>query len=399
MFWKRCIPLIAMACTAPPDQASFEEDPVGQWLSGDLHVHSTGASNDTHGDSWPEAIAAHARALGLFFVVLTDHSNSTGSDPTTTDEDPALFNQGPEFVTRDAAAQWSEDEKFLMVSGNEISPRAATDTPTGHVGCLPMEPETLDIDTPFIDRPRGAVRGGDALQQALDRNCFAVINHPYSAAPWVAYDWSAYGYHGIEIFNGGGGGLDLFDLASRDAWRCDLLQGRQVTPIAASDNHRIHQEAPGTLLDPALGWPGTSVFATEPTWPAIIEGLLAGKVSLHDGDSRLYLDSYDKRKARATGHHILYLRLRGELDIHAQPAQLQLTRAHHCSDTRPDASQAPHVEESTLLSQEIQPGDSFDITIEISPESGVYTAILLPGYPSRLEGVRYAALSKAIPVP
>src|SRR5690606_15787840 len=67
----------------------------GQWWAGDFHVHATGASNDTGGDSLPEDIAMVAQQRGLDFVVLTDHSNSTGSDPSTTDEDPLLFNMGP----------------------------------------------------------------------------------------------------------------------------------------------------------------------------------------------------------------------------------------------------------------------------------------------------------------
>ena len=34
----------------------------------------------------------------------------------------------------------------------------------------------------FIDRPRGEVTGGQALAQALDRGCFAVVNHPWQPA-------------------------------------------------------------------------------------------------------------------------------------------------------------------------------------------------------------------------
>jgi len=89
------------------DPAGFERPPAGEWLLGDLHVHATGASNDTGGDSHPAAIAQRAKEMGLDFVVLTDHSNSTGSDPSTTDEDPILFNQGPEFVFWDEAAALS----------------------------------------------------------------------------------------------------------------------------------------------------------------------------------------------------------------------------------------------------------------------------------------------------
>src|SRR5690625_3732232 len=106
----------------PPVPEAWADDPQGEWLPGDLHVHSTDASNDTGGDSTPEAIAQEAQELGLFFVVMTDHSNSTGSDTTTTDEDPELFNQGPEFVHWDKAKELSIAHEFILVSGNEISP-------------------------------------------------------------------------------------------------------------------------------------------------------------------------------------------------------------------------------------------------------------------------------------
>ena len=90
------------------DEQGYEVPAPGEWLEGDFHVHSTGASNDTGGESWPEVIAAKAKEQGLFFVVLTDHSNSTGSDVSTTDEDPALFNMGPEFMYWERAAELSK---------------------------------------------------------------------------------------------------------------------------------------------------------------------------------------------------------------------------------------------------------------------------------------------------
>ena len=59
------------------------------------------------------------------------------------------------------------------------------------------------------------------------------------------------------------------DDQGRDAWRCDLLQGESITPIAASDNHRVFTEEPGLPLHPALGSPRTSVFASAGDWPSI----------------------------------------------------------------------------------------------------------------------------------
>jgi len=383
------------------DDAGYETDPPGAWFEGDLHVHATGASNDTGrsgqpGNSFPENIAAVARERGLDFVVLTDHSNSTGSDPSTTFEDPALFNMGPEFPYWDTAAALSEPGVFLMVDGNELSPRHPTDfVRTGHVGCIPPDLESFPLGGAFVDRPMGTVDLADTLAQARARGCFTVLNHPYGAV-WTSADWSSFDYDAMEVWNGGlGFGWTVFDVAAHAAWRCDLLAGRPVTPLATSDNHRVFIPEPGSLGDPALGWPRTAVFARELAWPAIVEGLRAGRVALHGGESRLYLDGYDADRLRAEGPDLRRLRLRGRLDPDALPARLRLTRAVGCDDPRPGTGD-PVVLEDVLLNREVAPGTGFDLEVAVAGEPGVYTATLIPA--PVLGAIYRTALSRALVV-
>jgi len=377
------------------DEAGFEIRRQGAWYGGDFHVHSTGASNDTGGDSFPQDIAKKAQSMGLQFVVLTDHSNSTGSDVTTTDEDPALFNLGPEFPTWMEAFTLSEYGVFWMVSGNEVSPVAEGDPPgdpTGHIGCIPMTLGQFDKESPFVDRPKGQVTGGDALNQALERGCFTVLNHPYALLPWIAYDWTGEGYHGIEVWNGSGNGFDENDFHSYNAWRCDLQAGSNVSPIGASDNHRIHQEAPGDLLNPALGWPTTLVWSEEPTWEGIMEGLKAGDVSIYEGESRLFLDAFDDEKRRAKGSDIRILRTVGALDIHGAPALLRIRRLTDCIwDKSP--SSPPEVLEEIIAEFPVEPGETFSHVVTVKGEPGVYSATLLSEDPPPLLGIHYGALS------
>lgn len=378
---------------------TWEDDPTGEWLSGDLHVHSTDASNDTGGDSTPEAIAQKAQELGLFFVVMTDHSNSTGSDTTTTDEDPDLFNQGPEFVHWDKAKELSIPDEFILVSGNEISPVDVDEKdPRGHIGCIPRTlSDDFDTDSPFIDRPRGVVSSADAIQQALDRGCFTILNHPYAVTPWIASDWTSFDYEAMEVWNGGANSLDLFDTYGWDAFRCDLLAGRKVTPVAASDNHRVYHE--GGLLDPPLGRPKTSVFATERTWDAIIEGLDAGLVAMGEGDSIVKIDMYDAEGRRTEGEDARYIRVRGALDAQSRKkATLRVTRATSCVDLRPSTTEYPKVSEERLLSETIEPGHTFEFVIPIEAEAGVYTATLLTGKPTPIGGAFWSAMSRAITI-
>jgi len=377
--------LILLGCT---DSNDFTEDPPGQWRTGDLHVHATGASNDTGGDSTPSAIKTVAIQRGLDFVVLTDHSNSTGSDPSTREEDPVLFNQGPEFVYWNEAARLSQAGTFLMVSGNELSPVAdPPNEPRGHIGCLPGSLQAFDTDSAFIDRPKDLVTGGDALRQARERGCFTVINHPFGQVAWIRYDWTDLNYDALEVFNGGLG-FDNSDLEAYNAWRCDLLQGKNVTAIAGSDNHRVNIEAPGNYLDAALGYPSTSVFVQQEGWQGILQGLRAGAVVLHEGDSWLQLDTYDAQRAPAEGASIRWLRLRGRLDARAGVATLRVRRATSCEDPRPQ-SQPPTVTETMLFERAVRGGFEFDEAVAIDGQSGVYSATLL------VDDGRYCALSSA----
>jgi hypothetical protein len=382
------------------DDQGFEFEPERIWLSGDLHVHATGASNDTGGNSTPANIKTTAVERGLDFVVLTDHSNSTGSDPSTREEDPELYNQGPEFVYWDRAAELSEAGEFLMVSGNEISPVESLDSPDeprGHVGCIPRDLDDFDTDSSFTDRPPGDVTGGSGLEQANERGCFSILNHPYSSfAPHIAYDWTNYNYDAMEVWNGTAF-LESDDMKGYDAWRCDLLQGRMVTPVGASDNHRINIALPGELTNPALGQPQTAVHAESFEWPDIIAALDEGRVTIFEGESRLYLDAYDDDKRLAEGADITQLRLRGTLDGEAsQAATLLLRRAVSCDDPRPENATAPDIEEEIVEEWTIEPGDSFDEVVEVPGDSGVYTATLFTRKPEFLSAARHSAMSRAI---
>lgn len=388
------------ACSNESKEPTFAEDPPGEWLSGDLHVHATGASNDTGGDSHPDVIADKARELGLYFVVLTDHSNSTGSDPHTLEEDPELFNQGPEFPWWDLAKELSVENEFILVSGNEISPVDVDEQdPRGHVGCIPRTlSDDFDTDSPFIDRPRGVITSGNAIQQALDRGCFAILNHPYTIVKHINADWTSFDYEGIEVWSGGANSLDSFDMYGWDAWRCDLLAGRKVTPIAASDNHRIHHK--GDALNPPLGRPYTSVFSVDRTWESIIDGLDAGMVALMEGDSQVLLNTYDADGAHAEDSSARYIRARGHLDVRARRgATLRVTRATACDDPRPRTDAYPKVDEDLLFEMRIEGGEDFDHSIEIPGDSGVYTATLFTARPRPLGESFWSAMSRGIVIP
>lgn len=265
----------------------------GRWYLGDFHVHATGASNDAGSESTPERIKEVMQSLGMDFVVLTDHSNSTGSDPSTLDEDPDLFNQGPEFPYWEKAAELS-DETFLMIDGNEMSPTAdgVGNFPVGHLGCYPRDLDNFDPNVVFIDRPRGQITGENTINQARDAGCYITLNHPFGPVSWIAFDWTSFEYDAVEIYNGGLG-WDGSDQAALDSYLCDISQGRRVTALAGSDNHRINVEFPGNATNPSPGSPQIYVWAQELQWSQIIESLDRGHVTVSDTNRPIEMDAYD----------------------------------------------------------------------------------------------------------
>lgn len=385
--------MLDMTTEEPPPTFS-ERTRSGRWLAGDFHVHATGASNDTGGDSTPERIKEVGIARGLDFVVLTDHSNSTGSDPTTRDEDPALFNMGSEFPYWDVAAMLS-DADFLMVDGNEISPVTEDERgPTGHLGCYPRQLDTFMHETlVFTDRPRGSVDGANVIGQASQAGCFVTLNHPFGPASWISFDWSARrGWDAVEVWNGGGG-FDSFDKQAIDAWACDLSQGIVTTAVGGSDNHRVNIEQPGTLLDPPLAQPTTYVWADALDWTEIVAGLDARRVTITDTGTPVELDAYgaDGNWQGMIGDTLmpgqdLWLRVRGSISATPPTGDLDKARTLEiwrvvpgaCDDRRAQNERtSPEPNMERVGEWTIEQGDSFDEAVRVSVQPGeAYFALL-----------------------
>ena len=311
---------------------------------------------------------------------MTDHSNSTGSDTTTTDEDPALFNMGPEFPYWDALAGLS-DETFLFVDGNEMSPIAEGERPnepTGHIGCYPRDLSTFDPNVAFTDRPRGAVDGAGTIQQAKDAGCFVTLNHPFGPAPWISFDWTTREYEAVEIFNGSAG-WDTFDHQAMLGYICDAALGTPKTALGGSDNHRVNIEPPGSVTNPPLGSPTTYVFADGLTWPGIINGLDNAWTSVSDTGTPLELDVFDAQGDwlgmpgdRVSSADVAWLRVRGELANTEEKRFLYVLEIapDSCNDTRVrNRIEIPEPTWNAVLEEELATGP-FEYRLEFSAKAG-----------------------------
>lgn len=325
------------SCCPLPSQEN-----AARWYAGDFHVHSSVGSNDTRYPdgalrSLPETIRDVARQRGLSFVVVTDHSNSAGSKVDTLVECEHLWNRGPEFPLWHVAAALSSPD-FLMIDGSEISPVSTLDrrlcpdcstigtgalTPVGHIGCVPLDLSTFELGGAFTDRPPGRVTGGQSVAECKLRGGLAIVNHPfYRSTPWIDYDWTSYQYDAIEVFNGSVG-YSSFDVQAYDAYLCDRLAGRDVVAVGGSDNHRTplaYEDPIGVEAGPPLGLPVTSILAARLDWPSIVEGLLAGRIVIHEIGTFVEIEARSREDTllavvggRVAGtHEPMAIRLRGK---------------------------------------------------------------------------------------
>jgi hypothetical protein len=341
----------------------------GAWVGSDLHVHTSLGSNDTDGLSFAADHAAVAVERGLSLIVLTDHSNCTGSMDCPGGDVEDCPNQGPEWVGVEAAAAASDATLAVRV-GLEASPRDDQTDPVGHVNCLPRAGGALtDFGFALVDRPMGAVAGGAAVRWCWEAGGLPSVNHPFGPTSWVAYDWSGADYAAMEVFNGGAW-FDQGDADAVAAWVCDLDAGRAVVPLGGSDTHAATTPSPpATWLDSALGWPTTWLWSEGDDGDAHLAALEAGRTVVGDPATRLDLQVRvaggpsvgpgDALRVLAGRPVELRLRARTTADADLRLELLDLYGA--ClDDPRWDLGAAPTVAPEVLAAFDLVPGVALD---------------------------------------
>lgn len=237
--------------TSPPPRAAAA--PVGEWLAGDLHVHSDHSSDGSftrqgfgsYGNVSVADQIAQATRMGLDWLPITDHRT---------------FDQH-------YSPQWTSDS-LLLIEGEEAN---------GGPHCtVHGAVDTLVQGADFPDTPRLRV-----LQQSVwaarGQNAVWIVAHPDDGHLDDAGDpndnASAVGLHLIETWNRASHPdveLDYAETRWNRGWRFGLA--------GASDNH--FREL-WSIAGP--GSPTTWVFAAAPTRRGVLEGLRAGRTTLSAG--------------------------------------------------------------------------------------------------------------------
>lgn len=217
--------------------------PAGEWLKGDLHLHS---AHSTDALDNPEAeVIAKAEALGMDYFVFTDHDNHVQGHITTWD-DPAYHS-----------------DTMVMLYGVEWT------TARGHAGIFGT--------APWDHLRLYAIRDGDGAASVAEAHALGLhfsVNHPANGDPWEhSFDID---FDSIEVWNA------IWVVPARNVeavkiWDRILAGGRRLPARGGSDVH--HQTGlESEILN--VGNPTTFIFARERSAKAILDGLKAGHASI-----------------------------------------------------------------------------------------------------------------------
>jgi len=197
-----------------------------QWYAGDAHVHSSMTNNVAEFGAPVDAIASSAKAMGLDWIILTDHSHDINPFPD-------------EWNTYKTYCDAKTTNEFACMLGEEITCQDA-----GHGGGI-FEPASHYLaygisdpvkapnwGWPFSDNP---TQQGAINDVKYDKGGIGFIAHPF-AFPWDWENWAVSGYTGIEIWNGEWGSEDQQALSK---WESLIKQGKRVFGIGNSDAHDL----------------------------------------------------------------------------------------------------------------------------------------------------------------
>ena len=238
--------LVAAACAGcGSDDAggrSPDNKPRGEWLKGDLHLHSAHSTDAL--DNPVDVVVARAESLGMDYFTFTDHDNHVEGNITTWD-DPA----------------YRSDDMLVMYGVEYTTARA-------HVNFFSA--------TPWQHPALYALRDGEAqayLDEAHRQGLHASINHPFNPDPWEhSFDLD---FDSIEVWQSV---MVLpWNSTALSKWDELLSAGRRITGRGGSDVH--HQQGPESMIL-NVGNPTTWIYARERSPSAVLEALEAGHVSI-----------------------------------------------------------------------------------------------------------------------
>ncbi|KAA3618106.1 MAG: hypothetical protein DWQ05_08670 [Calditrichaeota bacterium] len=213
------------------------------YLSGDLHVHSSFTDDQLEFGASPEATAALARAMGHGFVGITDHSYDLDDLPDNYLINDPVQQKWKKFQ-KDIAAFNCENKNFVIIPGEEVSCGNAKGENAHFLifNNSALIPGTGDGGEKWLQFKPDLTISEVINKLAKNAACFA--SHPESKPPifqklllnrgkWHQQDYRTPGLHGIQIWNG----EEKNSQKTFEIWRHLLLSGQRLFILAGTDAH------------------------------------------------------------------------------------------------------------------------------------------------------------------
>lgn len=210
---------------------------------GDLHFHSDATSDQVEFGAPLQAVRALARAQGISFCAVTDHSYDLDDCPDDyLRNDPGLRKW---HALQQRVRELNEEHRdFVIIPGEEVS-------------CGNAEGDNVHFLV--FNHPHFIAGSGDGGEKwlrtkpehsvaeilaLLDENALAFAAHPTAPvpflqrkllrrAPWHRRDFAPERLHGMQFWNGGARGEE----EGMRWWRDFLLEGKRLIAIAGNDAH------------------------------------------------------------------------------------------------------------------------------------------------------------------
>lgn len=215
--------------TAAVQGARSAESARGEWIRGELHVHTV----HSDGRNTVAEMLAEARARGLDFIALSDH-----------------------FTWSHWSAIPHPDPSLIVLPSIEVT------THRGHGNAHGLA-EWIDV---YVDQPERT--GADLVRDAHAQGALFGVNHPFSGQQaWRRsdVDWSDVDL--LEVVNQG---QDANNDAAVGLFDRLVGHGHRIAPVAGTDCHDIDDP------DQRLGQVMTAVKVAERTSAGLLEGLRNG---------------------------------------------------------------------------------------------------------------------------
>lgn len=214
------------------------------WIAGDMHIHSDYTSDQVEFGAPLSATAELAKAMGLSFAAVNDHSYDLDDEEKNyLKNDPSL----PKWKRfREEIKNLNDkDQSFILIPGEEVTSRNSEDR---NVHCLVLNepryiPGSGDGAEKWLNtRSEHSVR---ELPDLVSDDAWVIAAHPMEPVPvlqrllinrgnWKAKDCAMPGLHGLQILNGS---RDAAFYKGLQEWIKLLLDGKRIYIFGGNDAH------------------------------------------------------------------------------------------------------------------------------------------------------------------